>query len=307
MRRELIVSFLLVSALSAYGVISRNVIDFSEYDQRIKLQFEGPEESYITNIDGQPRIVFGYKDFLLESWTVKLNESANLDQNRFQSYCKPVESKRFGTVIGARIHFPTWKNNANALLQPPFPIKIYDDEGRYMNISNGVMPNVSEVRSVSMWISGRNYPYGASVRFRDKNEEYKEFFVGWLNFEGWRKLMYVNPNFSERFNAKILRREPLYPKDVPYLVLDAIIIYRYADQIGGDFVTYIKSIDMEYTPYVVDSDVVEDINDEEVWQIITTRAKRRQKLEEMRLVEDLYLYQQEKYRMQLNKDPIVDK
>ena len=114
--------------------------------------------------------------------------------------------------------------------------------------------------------------------------------------------MWINPNFTENVFAKTLSRTPLYPRDIPYLVFDSIVIYRQGDQIGGDFVTYVANIEIEYTPYVVDSDLLEDIDDEEIWQIITERGRQAREREGKLLTEDMLLYQQERHRIELERD-----
>jgi len=231
---------------------------------------------------------------MLENWDVELGESSADLKNKILSYCKSVKSQRFGNTLGVRIHFPKWNNNSYALIKPAFQIKVYDTNGQFINAENGVIPNVSEVKSVSIWVNGRNFNYGVAIRLRDRFENVHEYFMGWLYFDGWRKLTFINPNFTENVTAKKLKREPLYPYDIPYLVFDSIVIYRPSDQIGGDFVTYIASMEIEYTPYFVDDE--NDIRDEQVWGIITKRLQKRQEVEEQRLLENIYLYQQEKKR-----------
>ncbi|MCX7821569.1 MAG: flagellar filament outer layer protein FlaA [Brevinematales bacterium] len=289
----LLLSFLIVDGFSA---IRRTIIDFNTYDEKIKAQFTDPKESFITNVDGYPKLVVGYEDYMLQNWDVELGESSGDIKNKILSYCKSVKSQRFGNTLGVRIHFPKWNNNSYALIKPPFPIKIYDTNGQFINAENGVIPNVSEVKSVSVWVNGRNFNFGLAIRMKDRFENIHEFFMGWLYFDGWRKLTFTNPNFTENINAKKLKREPLYPYDIPYLVFDSFVIYRPADQIGGDFVTYIANMELEYTPYFVDGE--DDIKDEEVWGIITKRMLQRQSAEEKRLIENIYLYQQEKKRTQ---------
>ncbi len=297
MRKTLCLSFLfLCFVATSFSAIRRTIIDFNTYDEKVKTQFSEPQESYITNVDGYPKLVVGYEDYMLNNWQVELGESSADIKNKILSYCKSVKSQRFGNTLGVRIHFPKWNNNSYALIKPPFPIKIYDTNGQFINAENGVIPNVSEVKSVSVWVNGRNFNYGLAIRMKDRFENIHEFFMGWIYFDGWRKLTFNNPNFTENINAKKLRREPLYPYDIPYLVFDSIVIYRPADQIGGDFVTYIASMEIEYTPYFVDGE--DDIKDEEVWGIITKRMLRKQEAEEKRLIENIYLYQQEKKRTQ---------
>jgi hypothetical protein len=301
MKRKSIFILVLIFTLhlTGFSVIQRTLIDFNTYEEKMKQQFPEPPESYITNIEGKPSLVVGYKEYSLENWTVELNESASDVKNRVYSYCKAVKSQKFGTTLGVRVHFPKWNNNSYALVKPVFDIKVYDTNGQFINAENGVLPNAYEIKSISVWVNGRNYNFGLAVRLRDRYENIHEFFMGWLYFDGWRKLTFVNPNFTEKVQAKNLKREPLYPFDIPYYVFDSFVIYRPGFELGGDFVTYIAKVEVEYTPYFVDSE--EDIKDEEVWNIITTRMKRKEEFESKRLIENMYLYQQEKYRMQGGK------
>jgi hypothetical protein len=287
---------------SGHSIIRRTLIDFSKYDQNVKAQYTDPADSYITNIDGNPKVVLGYKDYLLDNWRVDLNETSQSTENKIYSYAKSVASQRFDTTLGIRVHFPKWANNSYVVVKPPFPIKIYDENGQYANAENGVMPNVSEIKTLSIWVNGRNYRYGLSIRLLDRLNVMHEYFMGWLYFDGWRKLVWDNPNYTEKVSAKTLTREPLYPFDIPFMTFDSLVIYRPSDQIGGDFVCYFKSIDIEYSPFVVDTTLTEDIKDEEVWGIITTQARKKRDIEDKRFVEDLYLYQQEKRRIQAAKD-----
>ncbi len=155
------VIFLFFCMATSSAVITRTLIDFSKYDDNIKAEFPVPAESYITNVDGFPKVVIGYKDYMLENWKVEMNESADMINNRINSYCKPVVSQRFATTLGVRVHFPSWNNNSYAIIKPPFPVKIYDTNGQFANAENGVMPNVSEIKSLSIWVNGRNYRHGA--------------------------------------------------------------------------------------------------------------------------------------------------
>lgn len=288
---------ILITIGSGFSSIRRTLIDFAKYDNSMKQQFPDPAESYITNDNGVQRVVLGYQEYLLDNWRIELNSSSDDIKNRIQSYCKSVESRQYGPTLGIRIHFPKWNANSMALVKPPFPIKIYDTNGQYANTENGVMPNVAELKSMSVWVNGRNYRYNLAIRTKNRMEEVQEYYFGSLLFDGWRRLTYINPNFTDRIQSKVLQREPLYPYDIPYLVLDSIAIFRPNDTVGGDFVTYIRSIDMEYTPYVIDSDA-DDIKDEAVWGIITDRNRRRMDIENRRLTEEMYLFQQEKKRMQ---------
>ncbi|OHD55773.1 MAG: hypothetical protein A2Y33_14135 [Spirochaetes bacterium GWF1_51_8] len=296
---------LTVAAGSVFGVITRTFIEFGQYDKKIIDQFPDPKKTYITNIDGVPKAVLGYMDFMLSNWVVELNDSAAFLENRILSYIKPVDSKKFGLVMGVRVHFPTWNNNCYAVIKPPFAMKIYNEQGSFANAENGVMPNAWEIKAISIWVNGRNYNNQISLRLLDRDKNVFEAYFGSLFFNGWRKLTWVNPNFTEKMYAKSLKKVPLYPKDIPYLVFDSFVIYRLGSEIGGDFVTYIHNVEMSYTPYIVDDEVTSDINDEAVWGIITMKGKKDKELEDKMLTEDIILYEQEKYRIELEQKELI--
>ncbi len=296
----LVMFFLAVTG--GYGAIHRTLIDFTQYDQRIQQTFSDPANSFVTNINGIPHAVIGYRDFQLSNWTVELNSSSSFIQNRILSYCQPVTSRvqyNGQSVLGVRIHFPDWNNNSYALVRPPFAMKVYDTNGNFINEENGVMPNAWEIKMLSIWISGRGFNYQVAVRLRDRDNNVYEYYMGNLNFEGWRQLVWINPAFTERIFSKSLHAVPLYPRDIPYFVFDSIVIYRQSVEVGGDFITYIGKIDMEYTPYIVDSDLTNDIRDEDVWGIITERGRRTQEYENRMLVEEILLYETETRRLNL--------
>ena len=65
---------------------------------------------------------------------------------------------------------------------------------------------------------------------------------------------------------------PLYPRSVPFIKLKGIIIHRDAANDGGDFVTYIKDINVIFDQARVDT-AQPDVEDEALWGIITEREK----------------------------------
>lgn len=284
------------------AIYKKDIIDFSKYEAGIRQQYTNTEKTYLsTKQDGNPIAIVGQEEYMLRNWRVILNKSANSLKNRVLSMCKPVKSKTTfpgKDVLGVRIHFPTWPNNSFALIKPPFPIEIYEGSGKYANVENGVLPNISQIKRIMVWVNGRNYDNQLAVRLRDRDGNIHEYFLGSLYFEGWRKLEWYNPNFTDRVWNINLEKMPLYPKDIPYYVFDSFVVYRQGDKIGGDFVTYIAKLRMEYTPYVVDSDLTNDINDEEIWGIIATNGLIRMRNETEALTEELILFQQERHRLE---------
>ena len=90
-------------------------------------------------------------------------------------------------------------------------------------------------------------------------------------------------------------REPLYPRMIPSIKLDSLGFYRIKDTKGGDFITYIKDVTVEYDVVVVDFE--EDIDDEATWQILKTENDRKQAIEAARIREQAQLRELEQRRI----------
>jgi hypothetical protein len=226
-------------------------------------------------------------DLSIPNWSVKLAPSSASPENRVLSKCQPVPSKVMnGDVMGVRVHFPTAPFNSWARVVPPFEIPIYEDapgeqgEGTKF-VNKGVLRNVGTIKSVTVRVTGRNFPHGLTIALKDDRDNYQEMFLGNLDFEGWRPLVWNNPNYIDDVKQRDLRKTPLYPESMPSEKFDSFIIYRHGSQIGGDFVTYFKDVQMVYDLAVLE--VERDINDEAAWQILQKRRDAKRAAEIRRL------------------------
>ena len=64
----------------------------------------------------------------------------------------------------------------------------------------------------------------------------------------------------------------MYPQFLPYLKLDSVVIYKSPQEAGGDFVTYVKDVRVEYEPAIMDYNKA--VDDEAVWGIQEAEALR---------------------------------
>ena len=112
-------------------------------------------------------------------------------------------------------------------------------------------------------------------------DQYREFFLGNLDFEGWRPLVWQNPNYIVDVKQRDLRKTPLYPEALPSARFSSFIIYRHAGHIGGDFVTYFRDVQIVYDLSVIEVD--RDINDEAAWKILQKRRDAKRATEIRRL------------------------
>ena len=289
MKRILLVSIalLFIFSTSALFVQAQEV----ESGPKVLIDFQNLEDTEIDFSKFPGGIAEGITelkvDLNIENWAVKLAPSSASAENRVLSKCKPVPSKKMdGDVMGVRIHFPTAPFNSWAKIVPPFDIPLYEDakgeEGEGTKFLNkGVLRNVGTIKSISVRVTGRNFPHGLSITLKDDKDGYQEVFLGNLDFEGWRPLVWQNPNYIDDVKQRDLRKTPLYPESMPSVKFDSFTIYRHGSNIGGDFVTYFKDVQLVYDLALIE--VERDINDEAAWQILQKRRDSKRAAEIRRL------------------------
>ncbi len=293
---------------------------------------EDPKENMRTLIDFGEKAGTGFSaeekrlmmtSLAVPNWEVELASSSQTITNMANSMTKQVtvnedaqkEEYRGVNVMGIRIHFPTGDYNSWAIVRPPFEIPFYmqrtnieqNDEGDYVLVSDpedvnrtkfdnfGVVKNVGVLKSVSMNVLGLNYPMGCEIVLEDQNSREMSLFMGYLWFDGWRTLQWENPGYIAQVRDRELQRYPLYPRATPSVKLVGIRFLRDKEQIGGDFITYIKDISITYDKAVLDLDM--DVNNEEVWGILENREEGRREAEFFRLGELQVLRALEKKKM----------
>jgi hypothetical protein len=253
---------------------------------------------------GYPTVSFTPSDWKLDQWMVVLTSSANTVENNIKSYTKAVPSKKFnGNVLGVRVHFPKWNYLSWAIVRPPFDFYVYYDNGEDVNpetandadsTQTGVLVNVGMIKSVSAWIYGLNYPQQVGIRLINRDDVMQEYFMGSTFYDGWRKLVWMNPNYSDDVRDRVLQRLPLYPKSYPYVKFDSYVIYKPETNPGGDFVIYFKDVKLNYDRAIVREE--QDINDEKAWGILSNLRLQKKNQELKTIGEQLYLRKQEEER-----------
>ena len=227
----------------------------------------------------------------INNWEVQLSSSSRTITNMVNSYTKEAPSKQFGTVMGARVHFPVESFNANALIKPPFEIPAFEPlskegdnaEGEENGKTKfedgyGVVKNVGTIKSLAVNVYGLNFPHGLWTQVIDAEGKVKSMFMGYLNYDGWGELRWDNPAYIQEVRNRDLRLYPLYPESTPFVKFAAFLIKRDSARVGGDFITYFKDVKVIYDKAVLDTE--RDIDDEGLWNIIQTREAAR-KLWEM--------------------------
>lgn len=252
------------------------------------------------------------------NWEVQLNSSAAHVKNKTYSYCIEWHTKYVGilddlagkreegvekpegyTILGARVHFPESEFNTWALIKPPFRIPAYenvdtdfagntlpteekskkDNIGTKFEDGYGVIKNVGVIKSITLKVYGNQFKNSLSILLSDDNNITTEYQMPtYLDFDGWRKLTWSNPNYISEAANRDLYVIPLYPRNKPFVKLEGFRIYRQGDQLGGDFITYIKDVVITYDEAILERENV-PIDHEEAWGILqsrTTLAKDRE-------------------------------
>jgi hypothetical protein len=242
----------------------------------------------------------------IENWYVQLASSSRTVNNQAKSYTKEskliANAKAFDgeemankTVMGVRIHFPLPMYNSYALVTPPFEIPAYSNRtelrgDQVVEVAGdvgtkfdnfGVVKNVGILKSVEATVYGSNFPNGFGIIVKDQDGIEQTIFLDYLEFDGWRKLVWNNPNYITEVRNRELRIFPLYPKSEPFVKLVGLIFYRDSMQEGGDIVTYVKDIKITYDRALLETQ--RDINDEAIWGILSARQEARKAAEIKRL------------------------
>ena len=237
-----------------------------------------------------------------KNWEVVLNSSARnaVSTALSQTAAAPVKADArvpFAgkEILGARIVFPTSPVNANARIVPPFDIPAFeaasdvDDNGNVQpgqaSVTSatrfeggyGVLKNVGTIKALSVTTQGMNYPHGLYVLLKDADGVEKRYFMGYLNFDGWKELRWTNPAYIQEVRAREIRLLPVYPTTTPYVKFAGFLVTRDAADIGGDFVCYFKDVKAIYDKAVLTTE--RDIADEDIWGIVSERERAKQNLE----------------------------
>ena len=243
-----------------------------------------------------------------DDWKVRLNSSADFSLNRVLSYTKNVRventaepglfrSGASGNVLGIRVNYPHMPVNAFAEVTPPEKVNYFETD-KYNE--KGLLTNVGIIRSIKAFVKGKNYPHSMYLNLRNERGEKNSYFLGYLNFSGWKEKTYENPNYlndTKFIDLEKITPSPGYPNAEPYVALESISFFKHGGNITGDFITYIGWIQMEYDQGVVK--IEDDIDDENVWQIQTDEYNRQSEIERRRLERSREILEIEKIKKNL--------
>lgn len=318
-------SFVLVTAVmllfgaSTFGD-EATIIDFTLLDADIVADEDGnPTENSRTTMDYSVTAGMTFTEdqkslmkssLALPNWEVVLNSSAQSVQSLALSQVKAAPVKDSASVpfagsnvMGVRIEFPLWTNNANAKIVPPFTIPAYEplaarDEngnpqeptaeeaasGKYQfEDGYGVVTNVGTIKALAVTTLGMNFPHKLYVHLEDTDGVERRYLMGDLLFDGWKELRWNNPSYISDIRTREIRVYPVYPRGMPYIKFVGLEIARDAMHDGDTFVGYFKDVKVIYDKALLTTD--RDIADEDVWGIITEKEAQKQSAEMTRFGE----------------------
>jgi hypothetical protein len=297
------------------------LIDFNQLKADVLPNADGlAQENSLTLVDysGEAGVNFTDEEralmkssLALNNWRVQLASSSRTVERQSLCYTKEAKTtknlKEFQgdpmderTVLGVRIRFPESTFNSYAIVKPPFEIQAYQDKevlngdklepdpaakGKADKFDKrGVLKNVGTIKEITVDVFGANYPHALEVVLMDENYVEKNYHICYLDFEGWGRRTWVNPNYIFDVRNREIKKYPLYPRSVPYVKLIGFIIYRDSAALGGDFITYFKDVRVTYDRAIKNiDDNSMPINDEEIWGIIKDRNEKRKQAEYRRM------------------------
>ncbi len=302
-------------ASTAFSAVKKTLIDFGTFEQNIagvaqkdnQIHDEvakGNPDMDLTQY-GFPVVRFNGDDWKLDKWKIILASSANTVQNNVLSYSLKAPSKRFGDVLGARIHFIRGPFLSWAMIRPPFKFHPFYDNGEFVNQNDskeenslvmGLLANVGQIKSLSAWVYGLNYMMQVSTRIKDRNDQIQDFYLGSVYYDGWRKLVWTNPEYTDSIQDRVLQRLALYPKSYPFISFDSFVVYKPENEPGGNFVIYFKDVEIEFDRAIIREEM--DIDDEAIWGIMQ-KERLKDRIKDLKdLGEKIYLYQMEEKKQQ---------
>jgi hypothetical protein len=245
----------------------------------------------------------------LPEWEVQLNSSAQSPQALTKSEVRAVPVRAEAevpfagkNVMGVRIVFPTTENHANARIVPSFEIPAYegladvDDNGdlgqpteeqrgkKRFEEGYGLVRNIGLIKALSVTTYGNGYPHALYVLLKDESDVTRRYYMGSLQFDGWKELKWNNPQYLSNVRSRVLKSTPLYPQqDLPYLKFVGFEVVRDPQQAGGDFISYFKDVKIIYDK--AQSESIRDILEEDQWGIVQAREDARQKAQLSRFAE----------------------
>lgn len=300
MKRILGVLLSMFMASTVFGLTNTLLIDFNQTGQTNLLE-QAQSATCGTNEEIVPLTRLHNSE-----WVVHLNSSAQETVNRRFSYTKDVTtlgnfsfngSQDPIHVLGVRIHFPVAPWSSYAIVKPAYELEFFGGtNGKKYEDGRGVIKNVGTIKEITSWVVGRNFNIAYIVNVRKQSGELNSYSMGSLNFRGWNQTKWKNIHYLSDVRDRILIRQPLYPVRRPAIKLESLQFFRSSEIQGGNFVTYVKDVRVEFEEAIPPSTYKPDVNDEGVWGILEYEndIKKAREEERIRNIDELRQIEREK-------------
>ena len=162
------------------------------------------------------------------------------------------------------------------------------------------MKNVGTLKSIKVTTYGMNFPHGLYVLLKDTNNVERRYYMGNLEFDGWKQLIWNNPDYITEVRTREIRVYPAYPRGIPFVKFCGFQVTRDASHVGDDFIGYFKDVAIIYDKAELTSE--RDFADENLWGIVTRREAARQQIEMSRFGSKQVNRYMEKAKMATEED-----
>jgi hypothetical protein len=291
-----------------------------DQNQRTLINYGNEAGSGFTDEDRKKMLT----SLAIDNWRVTLASSSRTVARQSLCYTKEAktspnaddfegEDMKEKTIMGIRIRFPESAFNSYAEIKPPFEIQAYQDMDTVQADGSlvvedadkgngdkfegfGVLKNVGVIKNIEVMVYGANYPHALEIVLMDETYQESRHHICYLDFDGWGRRTWTNPNYIADVRNRELQKYPLYPRSVPYVKFNGFVIYRDGSTMGGDFITYFKDVKVTYDLAVSEIDNPQ-INDERIWHILEDRNTARKQAEYKRLGARMVLEMLEQAKM----------
>ncbi len=302
----LLVSFVSLLALNTFangqdnqpadGEREVTLIKFATFNDNIEVGNPTAPEGVEGATDTATNPVLKKEDMALVHWRVVQNASATSPITMRESV-----TQKTADFLGVKIMWPRHCYDAHAIIEPTFPILAFDEKGQVINSPDkqtGVIRNVGKLKHIKVRVAGRGYRNGLSVRLRNEQGKIFHFFLGYLDFIGWKELKWENPIYNPTVDPLRIAKSPIYPLHEPTLFFDSFVIHRYSGGYPEDFVVYFDYVKVNYD-LLISPETTKRLgpeNDEEAWGYQTELFMKQAKKTQEFAAEHLRLYTDEKSR-----------
>lgn len=247
-----------------------DLIDFSllAVDQDSSLEIDFSDMASYYGFSEQDKSLMKI-DLTLKNWEIVVPSSSKEIFFQYPSFLAPADIKANSIifagqkVLGVRLFFPPKRTTSYSVL-PPFPIPFYSGSEGNQFLNKGVVKNVGAIKEIQLETYGQYQQVAVSLVLEDMYGKTMEIPFGDLNFSGWRRIVWQNPNYKKSSLDNIVnpkRDNPIMPPS--YRFKELVFKHSEYDRVA-DIVAFVKSIKIIYDKSV--NSEMDEIDTQEFWR-----------------------------------------